>query len=308
MSIVIVASQRDVSEWKSGLESLAPHIEVNVWPDVTDPDSVEGAIVWNHPHGALNDYKNLKFISSMGAGVDHVFTDKHLPENVPVTRIIDERLTITMSNYIISAIMYFHRRLPKYLADKKEHRWDQAADPERELHIGIMGMGVMGKDIAKKLALLNFDVHGYSNSLKNIDGVKSYAGENQLAEFLKNINTLVCLLPLTTATENILNIGLFGKMKKGSFLINVARGKHLKEEDLLLAIKKEYISGAFIDVFREEPLPKDHPFWSHPDIMMTPHIASITNPSAAIPQVLENYERSKRGGELINQVNPERGY
>lgn len=308
MSIVIVARERDVSEWKSGIESQAPGMEVEVWPGVKDPEKVEAALVWNHPPGVLNDFKNLKFISSMGAGVDHVLSDRSLPAGVPVTRIVDDRLTVTMSKYILTAIMFFHRRLPKYLSDKQQRRWDQAANPEVKLHIGIMGMGVLGRDIARKLTDLEFEVHGFSNSRKDIPGVRSYAGESERNEFLSNINVLVCLLPLTSMTHDILNLELFNRMKEGSYLINVARGMHLVEKDLLTALETGRLAGAFLDVYREEPLPGDHPFWQHPDIMMTPHIASITNPAAAIPQVIENYRRAKNGEPLANLIDMEKGY
>lgn len=307
MSLVIIAPERDASEWVEGIAAQDNNITVEVWPDVKDNEKVIGAVVWNHPEGSLRDFPNLKFISSMGAGVDHVLKDASLPQ-VPIVRIVDEDLTRAMTQYIIAAVAYFHRRLDKYTADKKNAIWDQEAPPEVPLSIGILGMGVLGTDAAHKLASLGFDVCGYSNSPKNLKGIKSFHGEEGFQPFIDSINMLICLLPLTEQTKDILNIDLFRKMQKGSYLINVARGGHLVENDLLLALEKGYLAGAFLDVYQEEPLPQDHPFWKHPKIMMTPHIASITNPQAAIPQVVRNYQAATRGESLQNKVDLIKGY
>jgi glyoxylate/hydroxypyruvate reductase A len=307
MSLVIIAPDRDASEWVEGIAALDKNITVEVWPDVKDRHEVIGAVVWNHPAGSLGDYPNLKFISSMGAGVDHVLKDKTLP-SVPIVRIVDEDLTRAMTQYIIAAVTYFHRRLDKYTADKWNALWDQEASPEVPLSIGMLGMGVLGTDAAKKLKALGFQVCGYSNSPKQIEGIKSFHGTQGFEPFIKSINMLICLLPLTQQTRNILNIDLFQKMQQGSYLINVARGGHLVEQDLLRALEEGYLAGAFLDVYQEEPLPQDHPFWKHPNIMMTPHIASITNPQAAIPQVVQNYHAAARGEALQNAVDLSKGY
>lgn len=307
MSLVIIAPERDASEWVEGIAAQDNNITVEVWPDVKDNEKVIGAVVWNHPEGSLRVFPNLKFISSMGAGVDHVLKDASLPQ-VPIVRIVDEDLTRAMTQYIIAAVAYFHRRLDKYTADKKNAIWDQEAPPEVPLSIGILGMGVLGTDAAHKLASLGFEVCGYSNSPKNLEGIKSFHGKEGFQPFIESINMLICLLPLTEQTKDILNIELFKKMQKGSYLINVARGGHLVENDLLLALEKGYLTGAFLDVYQEEPLPQDHPFWKHPKIMMTPHIASITNPQAAIPQVVRNYQAATRGESLQNKVDLIKGY
>lgn len=307
MSLVIIAPERDASEWVEGIAALDENIMVEVWPDVKDNEKVIGAVVWNHPEGSLRNFPNLKFISSMGAGVDHVLKDATLPQ-VPIVRIVDEDLTRAMTQYIIAAVAYFHRRLDKYIEDKQNAIWDQEAPPEVPLSVGILGMGVLGTDAAHKLASLGFEVFGYSNSPKNLKGIKSFHGKEGFQPFIDSINMLICLLPLTEQTRDILNIELFKKMQKGSYLINVARGGHLVENDLLLALEKGYLAGAFLDVYQEEPLPQDHPFWKHPKIMMTPHIASITNPQAAIPQVVRNYRAATRGEALQNKVDLSKGY
>lgn len=308
MSLVIIAPERDVSDWVDGLAAEDRNLPVEVWPNIKDKEKVFGAVVWNHPEGSLQDFPNLKFISSMGAGVDHVLKDKTLPQDVPIVRIVDADLTRAMSQYIIAAVAYFHRRIAKYTEDKRNAVWDQEAPPEVALSIGILGMGVLGSDAARKLAALGFEVCGYSHSPKHVEGVKSFSGKEGFLPFIESVNMLICLLPLTEQTKDILNIDLFVKMQKGSYLINVARGGHLVEEDLLSALEKGYLAGAFLDVYKEEPLPEGHPFWQHPKIMMTPHIASITNPKAAIPQVVQNYHAAKAGKELHNKVDMGKGY
>lgn len=308
MSLVIISPNRNVSEWVNGIRNLDSSIPIQVWPEITDEEAVVGAVVWNHPEGSLQAFPNLKFISSMGAGVDHVLRDTSLPPHVPIVRIVDSELTHGMTNYIIMAVSYHHRRLYKYLEDKKNAVWDQEATPDIALSIGVMGMGVLGSDAASKLSKLGFKVCGYSNTPKNVAGVKSFSGKEGLQDFIKEINVLICLLPLTAQTKDILNIDLFKSMNKGTYLINVARGGHLVEEDLITAIDQGYLSGAFLDVFKEEPLPKEHPFWQHPKIMITPHIASVTNPAAAIPQVVENYQAILAGKPLQNSIDRDKEY
>ncbi len=288
MSIIIIAPDRDVSAWVKEIRQYTSE-RVAVWPDFGKPEDVTLAILWKHPKGVLKQFSNLKLISSMGAGVDHVLEDEQLP-NVPIMRIVDDALKNGMSNYIIAAVQYYHRKLDIYEQLQTSCIWRQDISPIRKLSIGIMGLGKLGQDVAKKLVNLNFIVAGYSKSRKVINHVKSYAGKENLDEFLAQTNLLICLLPLTSETENILNYALFKKMPKGAFVINVARGKHLVEDDLITALDENILAGAFLDVFRNEPLPENHPFWRHPKIKITPHIASVTNIKAAVPLIMDNYQ------------------
>lgn len=308
MSLVIIAPNRNLDEWRTGIHAIDSSVSIQVWPEISDPKEVLGAIVWNHPKGSLKGLPNLKFISSMGAGVDHILKDPELPKDVPIVRIIDDALTKSMSSYLIMATLYYQRNLQKYIADKNNRVWDQASPPEREISIGIMGMGVLGSDVAMKLSALEFKVFGFSNTKKDIEGIKSFAGDDELQPFLKEINVLICLLPLTKNTKDILNINFLQKLNKGTYLINAARGHHLVEQDLIEAINRGYVSGAFLDVYRKEPLPKDHAFWNHPQIMQTPHIASITNPHAAIPQILKNLAAASKGEPLENKIDRAKEY
>lgn len=313
MAIVVIApSKSNLDYWQEALQAEAARqgMEVPVWigPEVEQPDKVKMAVVWKHRPESLHQYSNLQLISSMGAGVDHILKDKDMPVQLRVCRIVDPQLTQSMSNYLLAVVLGYHKRLPEWQELQKKKMWGYSDEPERPLRIGVLGMGALGSDIAMKLAGLGFPVWGYSNSPKKIEGVVSMAGEDELDKFLQQVNVLICLLPLTAQTSSFLDKELFKRCSKGTYLINVARGQHLVEEDLLWALERGYLSGAMLDVFRQEPLPEDHPFWQHEAIGISPHIASVTHPEAAIPQIIENYLRLEQGRELKNEIDPGRGY
>lgn len=306
MGIAIISPGRDASIWVENIKKLDQSIDIQVYPEIKDFESVDAVILWQHPKGYLSSFPNLKLICSMGAGVDHILSDTSIPSLLPITRIVDERLTFSMTNYVIMGVLNYHRQLNRYQQDQQHKVWDMS-NPELQVNVGIMGVGALGGDVVDKLRYLGINVVGLGNSVKQHLSYPYYE-QSQMDDFLAEVNVLVCMLPLTPGTEGILNIDLFRKCNKGTYLINVARGKHLVEEDLIAAIKEGYISGALLDVFRQEPLPASHPFWEMSEITITPHIASVTNPSAAAPQIVENYQRFKRGAELINQIDRKKGY
>lgn len=306
MSIAIISPGRDVSSWVKVFNELDSEINIQVYPHIYDKESVELAILWQHPKGILKEFQNLKLVCSMGAGVDHILSDSEIPLSLPITRIVDPGLTVPMTNYVVMATLNFHRQLYRYQANQKLKIWDMS-NPELETKVGVMGVGALGNDVIEKLKNLGFSVFGYGNNPKSNTDYPYFHGE-ELPKFLKKVNLIICMLPLTPRTENILNLDFFQKCNKGTYIINVARGNHLVEEDLLTAIKDGIISGAFLDVFRKEPLPEDHPFWTSEKITLTPHIASVTNPNSAIPQIIENYKRIKNQKPLLNQINPILGY
>ena len=306
MSIGIFSPGRDVSFWIKTFNEADPDIDIQVFPDIRDKDSVELVILWQHPKGILKEFPNLKLICSMGAGVDHILSDHEIPRSLPITRIVDPGLTIPMTNYVVMAVLNFHRQLYRYQSNQRKKIWDMS-NPELKVNVGVMGVGALGSDVIEKLKILGFSVFGFGNSPKsNIDFPYFYGDE--LTQFLSKVNLIICMLPLTPKTENILNLDFFRKCNKGTYIINVARGNHLVEEDLLTAIDEGHVSGAFLDVYRKEPLPVDHPFWNVEEITLTPHIASVTNPGSAIPQIIENYKRLKSNTPLMNQINPILGY
>ncbi|UCS92649.1 glyoxylate/hydroxypyruvate reductase A [Echinicola marina] len=306
MSLAIISPSRDISPWLEIFKKEAPDISLEIYPEIRHPNEVTVAMVWQHPKGTLAQFKNLRLICSMGAGVDHILGDENIDKSIAICRIVDPKLTFSMTNYVVMGVLNYHRQIQRFLADKENQKWDMN-QPELPVKIGVLGVGELGGDVLDKLDYMGFEVLGYGNRPKKNFKFPYFYGD-QLGEFLKQINVLVCLLPLTPQTDGVLNADLFRKCNKGTYLINVARGQHLIEEDLIPAIDEGILSGALLDVFRKEPLPEGHEFWRHPKITFTPHIASVTNPKAAAPQIIENYRRLKENRPLVNQIDRERGY
>ncbi len=307
MSIAIIAPNRDTSIWKKGLQEQLPDEKVMDWADVNDFDAVDCVVAWNHPKGIFKETKNLKLICSMGAGVDHIVSDQSIDASILITKIVDDRLAFSMSNYVIMAILNYHRRLDKFRADQQNKSWDQAAQAELDIAVGIMGFGQLGQDAGEKIQKLGFPVYGMSKSKKEHPSIPTF-GASEAEDFFKAINVLVCMLPLTPENHGILNRDLFDRLNQGTYLINVARGKHQNETDIIAALDSGQLSGAFLDVFEKEPLPEESPLWHHPKVILTPHNASLTNPQAAIPQIADNYRRLQSGKELMHAIDRSKGY
>lgn len=309
MSITIFSQGRNTSRWAEALRERRPGLEVYTYPDTPAPEAVTFALAWNHPMGVFANFPNLKCIASTGAGVDHILRDPDLPNGAQITRIVDDNLTQDMALFVCAQVLNHVRGLHDYKEaqqqrDWKQHRYLRTDD----VVIGVMGMGVLGSHTAQQLSRLGFKVHGWSRTHKLMEGVGTYAGSEELDTFLNKANILVCLLPLTKQTANVLNKDTFSKLPKGAYVINVARGEHLVDEDLIDMLDSGHLSGASLDVFREEPLPAEHPFWGHPRINLTPHVASITDPASAVSQILENYDRLRHGEPLQNVVSQAKGY
>lgn len=306
MSVLVISPGRDPEVWAKELRNQHPGMNIYVYPDEHNREEVEFAVTWKHPRGIFKNYPNLKVIASMGAGVDHITSDPDIPGHIKITRVIDEDLSADMSAFVLGLILDHLRNISLHYGKKK---WEPKNYKRiRDVKVGILGMGVLGTAVAKTLHLNGFKVSGWASSSRQLDGIQTYEGAGQMDDFLKETSILVNLLPLTPQTENILNKELFQKLPAGAFVINVARGEHLNEHELLEMIDKGHLSGASLDVFRREPLPEEHPFWSHPRINITPHIASITNPGSVVPQIIENYERMTEEEELLNVVEREKGY
>lgn len=309
MPIAIVTQGKDLSLWMKAFKEKRPDLEVRLYPDDSHATDAAFALAWNHPLGAFKNFPNLKAIASLGAGVDHVLKDPDLPEGVTVTRVIDENLTQDMAEFTMALVLNHVRGLSAYKAQEHQRQWQpQPYKRIAEVTVGVMGVGVLGAHVARQLHQLGFRVNGWSRTAKELEGVSMFVGDEGLHDFLAATEVLVCLLPLTNETKNILNRQTLGKLPQGAYLINVARGEHLVEEDLLEMLDEGHLSGASLDVFREEPLPEKHPFWRHPCISITPHIASVTDPESAVVQMLENYDRLQQGRPLINTVSLCKGY
>jgi glyoxylate/hydroxypyruvate reductase A len=232
-----------------------------------------------------------------------------LPRGVPIVRLVDPYMTDAMSEYIILQALRLHRQDLDYRAQQEEGLWlelDQKNAAERA--VGILGFGELAQDAAHKLKGLGFDVSLWGRRQRTVEGLRGYAGSAGLPALLGRSEILVCLLPLTPETKGILNASTFAMLPKGAALINAGRGGHLVEEDLLAALASGRLSAAVLDVFRDEPLPAAHPFWRHPRIVVTPHIAAATHPPTAATIILDNIRRFEAGRSLLNQVDPAQGY
>jgi glyoxylate/hydroxypyruvate reductase len=306
--ILLAATGWDHEVWSKKFSDAAPGRKVHVYPDsLTDP-AVHYAIVWKHATGALAKLPNLKVIFSLGAGVDHVFRDPLVPK-VPVVRVVSNDLTNRMSEYVVWQVLDHHRLGPKYRAQQRAGIWleDRAQVAAKDVNVGMLGLGVLGSDAALKLKALGFQVSGWSRSAHVIDGVQTFSGEAQLGAFLSGVDILVCLLPLTPATANIIDAALIGQLTKrgplgAPVIINAGRGGLQNEADLLAALDDGRLSAVSLDVFQQEPLPTDSAFWNHPRVSLTPHAAAASDPNALVLPIVEQMAAFERGEALRNLV------
>ena len=292
--------------WIKGLSESPLVNRVYVWPTEEDLSQVQALMVWKPlDEGVVSRLPNLKWVSSLGAGVDHLVGDSQIPSHIPITRIVDPYLTRDMTNYCIMGVMMHQRGIDLLRSNQASNTWNRIS--YSNLKVGVLGLGELGGHCASTLASLGFEVSGFSRKARQLDNVTCYSG-NQLAEFLAPIDILINLLPVTPHTVSILNMELFSQLKRGAYLINVARGNHLVENDLLKALDTGQLSGALLDVFRQEPLPVNHPFWQHPKIKITPHVASVTTPQSALALLYRNIERLVGGKDLLHQIDRKAGY
>jgi glyoxylate/hydroxypyruvate reductase A len=309
MSLVVRVGNARAEWWRDALQALLPEVECRSWDDAGDKAQVEYAVVWKPPPGGLRTFPNLKCIVSMGAGIDHLLADPELPRDVPIIRTVGSELRQRMREYLALHVLRFHRRLPDIEAAQARKDWDQIITPPAPRRgIGVMGLGNMGAEAARTLADLGFAVRGWSRRPKRLHGIDCFHGEEELPAFLEKCEILVCLLPLTASTESILNRRLFARLPKGACLINVGRGPHLVESDLIPALDSGQLGGATLDVLRREPPPEDHPFWTHPKILLTPHIASLIDPEAGARVIAENLRRFRAGLPVPDIVDLKQGY
>ena len=310
MTVVLFKSQDDDPNlWKSELERYLPELDFRIWPNLGAAEDIEFLMIWEQLDDVLGALPNLKVILSMGAGVDHLGDLKKIPKNITVTRLIDKDLTQGMSEYILLNILRFHRFDTIYRDQQAEKIW-RAHPPisASEICVGIMGLGILGVDAAKKLKSLDYEVLGWTRTPKSIEVCPVLHGKRNLKEFLGRTNILVCLLPLTAETEGILCKETFSRLPTNSYLVNAGRGRHLVDGDLIEALETGQLGGAAIDVFEKEPLPKTHPFWVNDKILITPHAASITNYKTAAKSIAANIQNWQTGGNVVGLIDPKQGY
>ncbi len=309
MALLFQSDVDRADSWSDALKSHRPGLEVRVWPEAGDPAEIDYALVWKPPRGLLASFPNLKVIFSLGAGIDHLASDPELPDDVPTVRMVESGLTAGMTEYVVMSVMFHHRRMLDYAAAQRDKIWAVLDVPlAAKRRVGVMGLGVLGADAAETLAGLGFDVAGWSRSPKSVPGVIAFHGPEQLEPFLKRSEILVCLLPLTAETKGIVNRETLETLPRRAAVINAARGGLVDEKDLLQALETGRVTGATLDVFENEPLEPEHPFWSHPRVVVTPHVASLTVPDTGAQSVAENIRRFEAGEPRQNVVDFARGY
>lgn len=311
--LMLHLSDVDEASWaRAFAKALAPYPVVRRG-DEFDPADVDYIFVWKPKPDAFDGFDNLKAILSLGAGVDALLKHPKLPD-VPVVRFVDEDLSQRMSDYVVANVTMHHRQLTRFRADQKSRRWSQFYPPSAgETTVGIMGMGVLGQDAARRLAPLGFELRSWSRSPKTIDGVQGFAGWEQFDAFLGGTDILVNLLPLTPETSGILNAETFGKLRRdrlagGPVIVNAARGGHQREADIVAALANGTLGAASLDVFETEPLPETSPLWDIENCYITPHIAAISDEASGVRYFSAILKDHEAGKPLINVVDRARGY
>ena len=313
MSILLAVVDWDNDGWVERFNRLAPDRDIRVWPETTSYDGVRYAVCWKPPQGLLAKMPDLEVMFSLGAGVDAMLTDPELPDR-PLVRIVDPSLTARMTEWVVLQVLMHHRLQRVYDAQQRDKVWMDILQPAADaVGVGIMGLGVLGRDAAEKLKSLGFDVAGWSRTEKDVPGVACFQGEDGLDPFLARTDILVVLLPLTPETEGVIGYDLLARLRTenhmgGAVLINAGRGKLQIEEDILRALADGILSGTTLDVFVEEPLPPESPFWTHPKVTVTPHVAAESDPDYLCAYILRQIEAFEAGKPLENVVDRTLGY
>lgn len=308
MTILYKADVGRGEAWRNLFARVAPDIEFRIWPDVGDPGRVRYLALWDPIENPKDKFPNLEVLFSTGAGVDQFDLSK-IPEEIQVVRLIDPAIVAGMREYVTFAVLALHRNILDYRQAQSEGLWKPIATKvAADMCVGVMGLGSLGLAALDAIKPFEYSLRAWSRSPHEVDGVTCFAGIDRLREFVSGCDILVCLLPLTAATRNILNRELFDAMPRGGGLVNVGRGAHLDENDLLSALANGQLAAAVLDVISTEPPAATHPFWRHPRILLTPHVASTTGFDTAATVLLENIHRHQRGERMVGVVDRALGY
>jgi glyoxylate/hydroxypyruvate reductase A len=306
MHITICFASLPPEPWVQAVQQAFPGATVSAWAPGAPP--ADHAIVWAPPQQLIDEQVGLQTLFNIGAGVDALL-QLRLPPSLKVVRLDDAGMSVQMAEYVCHAVIRHFREFDGYDVDTQAGKWSYRKPRSRaDFAVGVMGLGVLGERVAKALQVFEFPVNGYSRSAKQLDGVRCFHGAAQLPDFLAASRVLVNLMPLTPETENILNQRTLSQLPQGGYVINVARGKHLVEEDLIALIDSGHLAGATLAVFRTEPLPAAHPFWQHPKITVTPHTSARTLREESIAQIVGKIQALGRGEPIQGLVDPVRGY
>jgi glyoxylate/hydroxypyruvate reductase len=314
MSILLAVSGWDTGPWRKRLAALLPSHKIATLDEPFDRASILYALSWRHPPGALARLPNLEAIFSLGAGVDHLLADPALPDR-PIVRVVDPDLTDRMSEWVVMHALAHLRQLRRYERQQRERIWADDDDQPKaaDIEVGLLGLGVLGKDAAAKLGALGFKVAGWSASEKSLPGVACFDGPAGLNRLLATTDMLVVLLPLTDATRGMVDASLLGRLRQGGrlggpILINAGRGGLQVEADILAALDSGRLKGASLDVFEREPLPVESRLWTHPAVYVSPHNAATSTPQAIAASAAREIEAHECGEPLSHVVDRRRGY
>lgn len=306
MRIAFCCTDTKAEPWLQGLGQALPRATIEVWQPGAAP--ADYAVVWAPPQQFLDEQPGLKALFNIGAGVDALLKLR-LPAGAQVVRLDDAGMSVQMAEYVCHAVIRHFREFDAYEADMREGRWSFRKPRSRaDFPVGVMGLGVLGARVAQALSVFEFPVHGWSRTPKVLEGVRTHHGDVGLQTFLSSCRVLVNLLPLTPDTRDILNRETLGRLLPGGYLVNVARGAHLVEEDLLALLDSGHLAGATLDVFRTEPLPPEHPFWRHPKLTLTPHTSARTLRDESIAQIAGKIRALEAGQPIAGLVDRFRGY
>ncbi len=295
-------------EWREALASQFDDFKFSVGDEVDSPESVDVAMIWTLPDGGLERFVNLRAILSLGAGTNQL-DPQRLPKRVPLARLVDASLTRTMVDYAKAAVYRYHRRFHIFEQQSRDRSWIYIPPTlTADTSVGVLGLGEIGREIAFAMQQEGFDVRGWSRSPKQLENIETYTGRDGLASMVGHCAIVINVLPLTDETRHILSRDLFDHFSDGTYLINLGRGMHLVEADLLDAIDRGRIEGATLDVASVEPLPDAHPFWNHPSILITPHVAGASIPMTAVVNIAANIRKALAGERLSQLFDAERGY
>ena len=311
MAVLLCSRSESADEWAKAFAVLDA-FDLRVWPDTGDLSEIDYAIVAHPNEGVLAQCPNLKAIHSLWAGVEHLTGDPTLPAHVPVIRMIDPGLTQGMVEYVFGHVMHYHLLTHLFQAQQAKGDWAPVDPPlAADRTIGMLGLGVLGGEIAQRLSAFGFNMLGWSRSRKDLAGVTCLHGDEGLMDLLAKSSILINLLPNTPATTRLLNAQTLAQLPEGACIVNAGRGQLIDDDALLAALDSGQIGGASLDVFWEEPLPGDHPFWTHDKVLVTPHIASVTRISTGAETVVKNLTHLIGGGsiaEIDGVMDPGVGY
>lgn len=309
MALLMRPGREPAENWIRVLNEALPDLECRVWPDAGNRDEIEFVIANQLPPGEFGTMPNLKFVASTAVGVERLLKDESLARDVPILRQVNPERAATMAGWVLYHVLRQHRRFDEYRTNQAERLWEHLryAAPE-DVSVGVMGLGTLGGRAARTIRDLRYSVAGWARTRHDINGIEAFAGPDEFPAFLARTQILVSILPNTKATAGLLDAEALAQLPEGAYVINAGRGTLIDEDALLEAMDSGHISGAALDVFATEPLPDDHPFWTHPKVTVTPHYSCMGRAAYGLEKIIDGIRRVRAGQPLDNVVNRAEGY